>query len=102
MQIAGDDAGAETQAARRLGQQHGIVAAGAGAQIQGLQRHIGTLGLAALVGELTEAGVQVAQQRQRVGAGAAHEAARPHADAIRRVHIVLLEHPAEVERSCIE
>ena len=76
--IAGAAPHTEAQRPGRLHEQHGEVAAGAADQIERAGRRLGAFILARLIaGGGRNAGIQVFEQRQRVGGIAAHKARRP-------------------------
>ena len=91
VQVARDDPGAEAEAARRLGEEHGEVAARAPATVERGDRRLGALFVPALVEDrVGDAGAEVLEQRQRVGGGPADEAARPGAQP--PVGVGILQH----------
>ncbi len=61
-------------------------------------RGLGALGFPALIrNPCLHTGVQIGEQRQRIGPIAAYEGASPCAEPIGRIGVVALKHPAEVD-----
>ena len=77
-EVAGHESRAKSERARGFNEKNGKVTTGTPATVQGLERRLRTLFIAALIRDpRLDTGAQILQQRERIGRIAAHEPSRP-------------------------